>query len=88
MVCGTYFLDQGLNPGPLHWEHGILATGPPGKSPLLKLKTEFKAFHRELPLAYKVMFKFLSMQYKVHRNLPLAVFTVYIPDMPFQAFVA
>ena len=23
---------QGLNPGPLHWEHGVLATGPPGKS--------------------------------------------------------
>ena len=25
------FPDQGCNPGPLHWEHGILATGPPGK---------------------------------------------------------
>ena len=26
--------DPGLgsNPGPLHWEGGILATGPPGKS--------------------------------------------------------
>ena len=24
---------QGLNPGPLHWELGALATGPPGKSP-------------------------------------------------------
>ena len=33
VVCGTYFPDQGLNPGPLHWEHGTLATGPPGKSP-------------------------------------------------------
>ena len=33
MVCGTYFPDQGLSPGPLHWEHGNLATGPPGKSP-------------------------------------------------------
>ena len=26
---GTYFPDQGSNPGPLHWEHGVLATGPP-----------------------------------------------------------
>ena len=26
------FLDQGWNPGPLHWENGVLATGPPGKS--------------------------------------------------------
>ena len=24
--------DQGLNPGPLHWEYSVLATGPPGKS--------------------------------------------------------
>ena len=26
------FPDQGWNPGPPHWEHGIVATGPPGKS--------------------------------------------------------
>ena len=24
--------DQGSNPDPLHWEHGVLATGSPGKS--------------------------------------------------------
>ena len=30
-ACGI-FLDQGLNPGPLHWEHEVLATGPPGES--------------------------------------------------------
>ena len=24
--------DQKSNPGPLHWEHGVLAPGPPGKS--------------------------------------------------------
>ena len=29
---GIQFLDQGLNKGPLHWKHGVLATGPPGKS--------------------------------------------------------
>ena len=33
-ACGIQFPDQGANPGPLHWEHGVLATGPPGKSPL------------------------------------------------------
>ena len=32
---GSKFPDQGLNPGPLHWEHGVLDTGPPGKSPEL-----------------------------------------------------
>ena len=25
--------EQGSDPGPLHWEHGVLTTGPPGKSP-------------------------------------------------------
>ena len=24
------FPDQGSNLGPLHWEEGVLATGPPG----------------------------------------------------------
>ena len=28
------FLTQGLNLGYLHWKHGVLATGPLGKSPL------------------------------------------------------
>ena len=41
LSCGTRSLRcsmwdlvpcQGLNPGPLHWELGVLATGPPGKS--------------------------------------------------------
>ena len=27
-----YFPDQGFNSGPLHWEHGVSAPGPPGKS--------------------------------------------------------
>ena len=37
LSCGTQDLvpDQGLNLGSLHWEHGVLATGPPGKSFLL-----------------------------------------------------
>ena len=24
-----------MNPDPLHWEHGVLATGPPEKSPYI-----------------------------------------------------
>ena len=31
-ACGIQFPYQGLNPGPLYWEHGVLATGPPGNS--------------------------------------------------------
>ena len=33
MLCGTWFPDQGSKQGPLHWECGILAAEPPGKSP-------------------------------------------------------
>ena len=29
---GSEFPHQGLNPGPLLWEHGVLTTGPPGQS--------------------------------------------------------
>ena len=31
-ACGTSFPDQGSNAGPLHWEHVVLAAGPPGRS--------------------------------------------------------
>ena len=31
-TCGIWFQDQGSNLVPLHWELGVLATGPPGKS--------------------------------------------------------
>ena len=33
-----WFLNQGSNPAPLHWERGVLPTGPPGKSLKLFLK--------------------------------------------------
>ena len=32
MVRGLLFPDQGSNPGSLHWECEVIATGPPGKS--------------------------------------------------------
>ena len=31
-MCQIQFPDQGLNLGPLHWEHRVLATGPLEKS--------------------------------------------------------
>ena len=31
-ACGIQFPVQGSNPGTLHWEHEVLATGPPKKS--------------------------------------------------------
>ena len=32
VTCGIWFPDQGSNSNSLHWELGVLATGPPGKS--------------------------------------------------------
>ena len=34
-ACGTKFPDWELTPGRLHWEHRVLASGPPEKSPSL-----------------------------------------------------
>lgn len=33
-ACGIYFPEQQLNPGCLHWECGVLAIWPLGKSPV------------------------------------------------------
>ena len=33
-ACGIQFPNRGLNPGPLHWERGVLPPGAPGKSRL------------------------------------------------------
>ena len=30
--AGSWFTDQGSNPGPWQWKHEILTTGPPGNS--------------------------------------------------------
>ena len=42
-ACGILFPDQGLNLGPLHWEHGVLATGPPRKPTFIVLNALFFA---------------------------------------------
>ena len=36
-ACGIQFPNRGLSPGPLRWEHGVLATGPPGTPPRILL---------------------------------------------------
>ena len=35
VACRIQFPDQGSNPGPLHWDRGVLATRPPGMSPAI-----------------------------------------------------
>ena len=50
-----YLPDQGLNLGSLHWEHGVLVTGPPGKPP--NGLSEFSCLH----LSYGVSVSALLM---------------------------
>ena len=41
----SQFSDKGSNPHPLHWKHGILTTGLPGKPPrILHFRCEIKFF--------------------------------------------
>ena len=40
-ACGI-FPDQGLNLCPLHWQHILNHSGPPGKSPALPFFSYFK----------------------------------------------
>ena len=46
-ACGIQFPDQGLNLGPLHWERGVLLSGPPGK-PLYYLLHLTTSYHPHL----------------------------------------
>lgn len=39
VACGVQFPDKGPKPGPLHCHHGVLATGPSGKSQYSSLLT-------------------------------------------------
>lgn len=43
-VYGVWFPNQGLNPGPLHWEHRVLAIGQPDKSLKITLIEERPQF--------------------------------------------
>ena len=42
VACGLQFPDQGLNLGPLDWEHRVLTTAPPGKSQTFLFKTSLQ----------------------------------------------
>ena len=52
VACGISFPDQGSISGPLHWEHKILATGPPLK--------HIKFFRNQFPSKSRVNCNFLK----------------------------
>ena len=58
---GIWFPDQGLNLGPLHWELGVLATGPAGKFPsFLPLFFLLSAFKSPSPFLLFLSFPFIK----------------------------
>ena len=56
--AGSYFPDQGSNPCPLQWKHGVLTIGPPGKSQFVHsnwqkfLDLEFPTYKIRLLLSF------------------------------------
>ena len=51
-LCGIQFSKQRLKQGPLNWEHGVLGTGPPGKS--LKFSFLKSILEREILYLHRV----------------------------------
>ena len=43
-LAGSWFSDQGSNPGPLQWMNGVLTTGLPGNS--LYILFSIMVYHR------------------------------------------
>ena len=55
MACGIQFPDQGSNLAPLHWKHGVLATGPPEKSLYMTLEIHAHTFRLGIHLRVKFL---------------------------------
>ena len=68
---GIHFIssDQGSNPGSLHWEQGVLATGPPGKS--LGLTSFAQSYFFCSPLATQTLSQLLLLENSVHNRKTL-----------------
>ena len=62
-----YFTDQGSNPGPLHWEYGVLTTGPSRKSHSLDFQTQ-----KSISLRQRGFF-----QTPIKTNISLQVFNLF-----------
>ena len=75
--AGSSFPNQGSKPCPLHWEHEVLTTGPPGKSLscLIFIKTNGK-IRSELASFVSIngeLVAVLSMGRSISRSLMLTI---------------
>ena len=96
MACGIKFPDQGSNPGPLHWEHAVLATGPPGKSQgFAFLKDTFRVLLLlvSLKMLTSLLVSFGHLKFFIKskkRNLKIISikFTVFFPYILYLIFLS
>ena len=72
-LVGSQFPDQGSNPCPLQWKHGVLTTGPPGNS--LHISFFFSKKHIKLFYLQPHCFRCTFMDY------PKAVFFLAILEI-------
>ena len=78
VACGISFPDQGLNPGFLYWECGVLATGPLGKSlyhfldclPALNLTVKCSLWWSCQSLKAPGLHPVLSLLNNLYRSIP------------------
>ena len=97
MACGILVPGHGSSPQPLHWRHGVLTTGPPGKSltgvsMILFLSTD-KLTHRatlhysgspEVSLALGLFHEGYKAYCKKLGLLPIAADVIKKSELPWQ----
>ena len=77
-ACGIKFPDQGSNPGPLHWEHRVLAAGPPGKSWFIHFLTKLGIINWADTEISHLITEFTPKYFKLELVLAFNLFLVFI----------
>ena len=82
---GSQFPDQRWNPCPLHWKHGVLTTGPSGKSNHVKF--QYHIFIAYLFIKYDHLESQKSLQSLRLSALSELIFTPFGPiSLPWNAY--
>ena len=68
ILVGMCDCEQGLNPGPLHWECGVLAFGPAGKYPeMFLLNKEINKVKADLPQNADIFLLIFCLFFKLQK---------------------
>ena len=80
-ACGIQFPLQGSNPGPLHWECGVLPTGPPGKCmDIFKRRQKSGEHYNEAPGTHRLASSMI--------NAPPILFPLCLDPLPAPGYFA